>query len=158
MNIHSYQHWHDTQPAKAQMPLSLHPLISWLWEWGKTESPRNAASNVCYISPQKQLIIMQGETAILGSASHRASLYITVLKCTTLIQGTGICIGKPKLRYNTICDCTKILDLSLVLSTLLNRLSSEYTVRLQLLVSGKLHCHSGNYSLPLQRRYIEICT
>jgi len=137
--------------------LSLHTLISWLWEWCKTESPRNVVSNVCYINPHKQLNIKQVESIILGSACYCASLYITILKCTTLIQATGICVGKPKLCYTTICDCTNILDISLVLSTLLNWLSSESTVRLQLLVCGKLHCHSGNYSLPLQRRYIEIC-
>jgi len=106
---------------------------------------------------KKQLNIKQGETAILGSACHRASLYITILKWTTLGQGTGICVGKTKLCYTQICDCTKIFDLSFVLSNLLNRLSSEYTVRLQLLVSGKLQWHSGNHSSSLKRRYIEIC-
>ena len=35
----------------------------------------------------------------------------------------------------------------------MNRLASEYTVSLELSVSGKLYCHSGNYSPSLQRLF-----
>ena len=50
-----------------------------------------------------------------------------------------------------------MLDFSLVLNTLLNRLSSRCTVSLQLLVSLNQDCHSGNYASTLQRRCIKMC-
>jgi hypothetical protein len=55
------------------------------------------------------------------------------------------------------CDYTKNLDLSRVLNTLLNRLTSKSTITLQLLVIRILHCHSGNYLSYLPRIYNNIC-
>ena len=64
-------------------------------------------------------------------------MYITNVKWTTLGQDTGICVVRTKLLNTANCDYTKMLDFSLVLNTLLNRLSSKCTVSLQLLVSVK---------------------
>jgi len=58
---------------------------------------------------------------------------------TALGQDTGIGVGTPKLLYMLNCHYTKILDISLVLNTLLNRQSSKYTVCLQMSVSVNLH-------------------
>ena len=55
------------------------------------------------------------------------------------------------------CDYTKTLDISVVLNTLLNRLSSKCTVSVQMLVSVNLHWHYGNYAPSVERRCIEIC-
>jgi hypothetical protein len=74
---------------------------------------------------------------MLGATYRDAVLYITTDKWTTLGQDTGICVGRPKLLYSANCDYTKMLDFSLVLNMLLNRLSSKCTVSLQLLVSVK---------------------
>ena len=74
---------------------------------------------------------------MLGASYGHAILYITNVKWTTLGQDTGSCVGRPKLLYTANCDCTKMLDFSLVLNTLLSRLSSKYTVSLQLLFSLK---------------------
>ena len=74
---------------------------------------------------------------MLGATYRHAVLYITIDKRTTLGQDTGFCVGRPKLLYTANCDYTKMLDFSLVLNTLLNRLSSKCTVSLQLLVSVK---------------------
>jgi len=79
-----------------------------------------------------------GETEILGETCRSAVLYITNGKWTTLGQGIGICVGRTKVLYALNCDYTKILDFSLVLNTLLNRVSSKCTVSLQLLGSGNL--------------------
>ena len=92
-----------------------------------------------------------------GATCCHAVLYTTDVKWTTLEQDTGICVGRPKLLYTLNCDCTKILHFFPVLNTLLNRLSSKYTVSLQLLVFVNLHCYSGNYAPSLQRGCIKIC-
>ena len=69
---------------------------------------------------------------MLGATYRHAVLYITNDKWTTLGQDTGFCVGRPKLLYTANCDYTEMLDFSLVLNTLLNRLSSKCTVSLQL--------------------------
>jgi len=58
-----------------------------------------------------------------GATYHHAVLYITNDKWTTLGQDTGFCVGRTKLLYTANCDYTKMMDFSLVLNTLLNRLS-----------------------------------
>ena len=55
-----------------------------------------------------------------------------------------------------LCHYSKNLDISLILITLLNRLSSKCTVSLQLSVSVNLHGHYRNYAPSLRRRCIKI--
>jgi hypothetical protein len=75
---------------------------------------------------------------MLGATCRSAVLNIKNVKWTTMGQDTGICVGRPKLLYTLNCDYAKILDFSLVLNTLLNRLSSKCTVSLQMVVSINL--------------------
>jgi len=79
-----------------------------------------------------------GETEMLGATCCSAVLYITNGKWTTLGQDTGICVGRIKVLYTLNCYYTKILQFFLVLNTLLNQLSSKYTVSPQFLVSVNL--------------------
>jgi len=75
---------------------------------------------------------------MLGATCCSAVLYITNGKWTTLGQDISICVGRPKLLYTLNCDYTKTLHLSLVLNTLLNRLSSKCAVSLQIVLSINL--------------------
>jgi len=62
---------------------------------------------------------------MLRATFHNTVLYITNVTWTALSQDTGICIARPKVLYTVNCDNTKIVDISLVLNTLLNLLSSK---------------------------------
>ena len=76
---------------------------------------------------------------MLGATCCNAVLYITNVMWTALRQDTGICVEWPELLYMVNCDYTKIVDISLVLNTLLNRQSQKCTVSLQMSVSVNLH-------------------
>ena len=76
---------------------------------------------------------------MVGATCHNAVFYITDVMWTVLGQDTGFCILRPKVLYTVNCDYTKIMDISLVLNTLLNRLSSKGTVNLRMSVSVNLH-------------------
>ena len=62
---------------------------------------------------------------MLGAIFHSAVLYITNVMWTALSQDTGICIARHKVLYMVNCDYTEIVDISLILNTLLNLLSSK---------------------------------
>ena len=151
------QHWHATKRTHACTPL--HLLVS--CDSVVTLSQLELQSAVCLL--YQPLITAEcktgvgGGTEMLGATCCNAVLCVTNVKWTTLGQDTGICVGRPKLLYTPNRDYTKILRFSLVLNTLLNRLSSKCTVSLQLLVSINLHCYSGNYSPSLRRKCIKIC-
>jgi len=76
---------------------------------------------------------------MLGATCHTAVLYITNVMWTALEQYSGMCVGRHQLLYTVSCDYTTIVDISLVLNTLINRLSSKYTVNLQMSISVILH-------------------
>jgi len=76
---------------------------------------------------------------MLGATCRHAVLYITNVMWIALVQDTGICVERPKLLYMLNCHYTRTLDISLVLNTLLNRLSLNCIVSLQLSVSVNLH-------------------
>jgi len=60
---------------------------------------------------------------MLGATCCSAVLYITNVMWTALGQDTGICVGRAELLYTVNCDCAKIVDFSLLLNTLMKRLS-----------------------------------
>jgi hypothetical protein len=65
-------------------------------------------------------------------------------------------VGKPKLWHIPVTVFTGVLYYFVVLDILLNELTSECTVNLELSVSVTLYSHSGNYSPFSQRRYKTI--
>jgi len=76
---------------------------------------------------------------MIGATCCSAVLYITNVVWTALGQDTDICVGRPELLYTLNCDYTKIVDISLVLNTLQNRLPAKCTVSLQKSVSVNRH-------------------